>query len=806
MWGVKTKIDTLLEDPKVTVEELLKCDDIQGLYRMNSPKLVSFLTQPNTIKEMFNILKKSNNFQFVRKILGLHISPNTTIIHTIIESGNLVDSLLSVLACENEIHRYVTGAVASIVLKMFENWPRDTYNILSSTSNNYNRLIKASHIPGIFHLLNRFVTDSETQNSGKIFVWILYLSLMDEHGPGCKVPNTVVSSPCYNKKPLRLQPIHRSKCLELLCAYFNEFIDDSTDIFNAVNTGLPLLLQDSSDDHERAMVFKLGLTLNPNQVLGLAAVSIVNCFKSSDILLQYSLLYITAFEVNIGYKSIELFLYRLLSSKSYNNFVMIAASKMLASIIAESHDRILIENVKQIVGHCFQKESSLAMKSFRSSLLIATKGEEIDTESETSGDRVDESAFMFDRIKIDQSFISSLQSKANVIDQNKSFVPQFSVRELWRGDDIPKMEKLFRTLEKIDYTSKKAQQKPQSQQQKPKEQPKEQPPQRKPALRQIQSDDEEFALEEIEVTDPAPPQTQISFPPSPGRPFVEISSGSGPLTVQESTKEPRPLVEVPKDFKPIPKVLHLNPASPRVALRRNADPFAEKVSPRSNGSKKHETPNRKRPSPLKRDAISSDSDSDSEDSSSDDYEYEYVEIDEDEQDEIMGKAKKNEAPKKDEPQNIQKVREMIYNQLSKSSSENSKDVNKSEKSSKSDKTKNSESKRNSPKKSSKGKYNIEKVVDDMFIEPTMKKPTLNRRVLVVEVPERVVKLKVCLLDCFDDLSSVMAPSEDKTPKTLDPEPVSTKRRTHRHNSVVRTLPGDEIKEEKKRSHKHKSPQ
>lgn len=790
MWGVKTRVDALLEDPKVTIEDLLKCDDIQGLYRMNSPKLVSYLTQPNTIKDMFKILKQSKNFQFVRKILGLHISPNTTIIHTIIESGELVDSLLSVLECESEIHRYVTGAVASIVLKMFENWPKDTYSILTTTSKNYLRLIKASHIPGIFHLLNRFVTDAETQNSGKVFVWILYLSLMDEHGPGCKIPNVVTNSPCYSKKPIRISSIHRCKCIELLCAYFNEFIDDSTDIFNAVNTGLPLLLQDAEDDRERAMVFKLGLTLNPNQALGLAAVSIVNCFKSSDILLQYSLLYITAFEVNIGYRSIELFLYRLLSSGNYNNFVMIAASKMLASIIAESHDKQLIENIKQIVGYCFAEGSTLAMKSFRSSLLIATKGEEIDTESEASGDRVDESAFMFDRIKVDDSYISTLKNKANVINNNKTFIPQFSVRELWR-DDIQKMEKLFKKIDKIDFSGTK-QSNTTQQSIKRKESPKDAPKKeaRKPSLRQIQSDDEELALELLDVNDPPPAQTRISFPPSPGRPFVEIAAGSGPLTIQESIKEPRPLVQVPKDFKPIPKVLHLNPASPRVALRRSGDPFAEKTSPTT---KKQDTPQRKRPSPLKIKAISSDSDSDSLDSS-DDYEYDYIEVieddkdDDDSDDEIVKKkpeSKKKTDSRKEDPQNINQVRDMIYNQLKSSKKEPAK------------------------KSDSKYKYKIENVVDDLYIQPTAKKPTLNRRVLVVEVPEKVVKLKVCLLDCFDDLSSVMTKtSPPEEPQTLDPSTSSSsKKKSHRHHSLVKTLPGADIQEEKRKSSKHRqSPQ
>ena len=813
--GGRSKIEDILDSQKPTIEELIKCDDIQALYRMNNTRLVNFLKQPSSIQSMYNLLRKTKDFQTVRRILGLHISPNTTIIHTVVGNLNLVESLLQTLDYENDVHRYVLGVVASILLKLFENWPRDTFNALNNSHRNFSRLIKASHIPGIFHLLNRFVTDNESQSTGKVFVWMLYLVIMDEHGPGCKIPSSVTSCKCYNTKQVKINQVHRCKVLELLCSYFNEFIDDTTDIFNAVNTGLPLMLQDSSDDYERSLVFKLGLTLNPNQALGLSAVSIVNCFKSSDLLMQYSLLYITMFEVNIGYRSIELFLYRLLNNNDYyNNFVIIAAAKMITSIVNESMDKTFVNNLRQIIAHCFKKEDTFAMRSFRTMLYTATDGIEVDPETNQAVDMIEDTNIAKNKIQVDKNFISSLQNKMNVIDQNKSFVPQFSVKDLWPQDDIARMQKTFKTIERITgprnalkqtvNNPKQSQSKPAPQQQsvkKPSSKPNpintkndidsdddialeeiELTPTKNDARRHVKIvennkdnvniDDEEeddFLLEEIDVTDP-PPSPRINFPPSPGRPFVAESAGSGPLTDQESIKEPRPLVEVPKDMKPTPKVLHLAPSSPRVQYRRCFDSsfYNDRVDPLT--PKKIEQRIVQRMAPI---SLSSSSSSEEES----EYEYEYV--DEEDSKEL-----------KDAKAMIERhlaLTKMTKQELEKQGTKESKDLKQSQ-----DKHSN---------------FTIDNVVSDLYIDNPKKKPTLNRRVLVVEVPLKVTKLKICTLDSFDDLSNgVMAPSnsagslsaESKHEEEANSseEPVRT-RRKHRHNSVPK--PSNDLQEEAKDS-------
>ena len=756
-WSNRSRVEDILNSGHPTVEELLKCSDIQDFYRTNNLKLVNFLKKPENIKLMYKLIRQSKDFQSVRKVLCLHISPNQTILKTTAVNTELVDALLQNLDYENEVHRYVIGIVASIILKMFENWPSDTYRLLNNSRQGYSRLLKNIHVPGIFHLLNRFVTDSEAQTTGKTIVWIIYLALIGDHGPGCRVPPTVSNAICYGCRITKLNQVQRCKAIELLCSYFSEFLE-ITDILNAVNNSLPLLLQDAYDDYERSLVFKLGLTLDPNQALGISAVTIMNCFKSSDLLTQYALLYITLFKVNVINRAVEIFLYRLLTSNKFNNFVIIAAAKMIASIVIELADESLMENLKQIICYCFKKEETLASRSFRTVFLAAANGISLNLESPKAAKQVKETYLMKDDVKINMDLIKLLQEKANGISSNKEFVPDYSIRGLLPSDEIEKLKKMFNNVERFVKPQQTA---PKKQTKQKYVAPKEDSDDfvleeidvspMKPPPRQIQSDDEdEIFLEEIDIVDPPPPSPRTSFPPSPGRQFIEIPEDKAPLTMQELLKEPRPREEVPKDFKPTPKIIHLSPLSPRASYRRDTDPFNDKFD--------SVTPKKLEKKIKQKNKAASSSSSDS---SKDDYDYEYELNDED-------------TPE------IKDAKAMIQRHLELKKKAAEEPV----------------------KKVQTPKFKIETVVSDMYIDTPKKKPVLNRRVLVVEVPQKVQKLKICCLDSFDDLSSSLAPSEQKKEEPEQEDPNKQKKR-HRHNSISKSSSNSSMPEEKSKEEEEK---
>ena len=743
-----SKLTKLLRQKNPNLEEVLLCDEILTFYRMSVGNIVQYFKQKSTIQRMYQLMRRSQNFQVVRKISSLHISPNTTILHEVLVDQDLFTDLLKTLDKPNEVHRYVLGAVASIIQKMFENWPKDTFSLFNRTVDNYIRLIKNSHIPGIYHLLSRIVTDPEIQsNAGEPFVWMLYMVIMDEHGPGWRVPYYVQQCACYNSSVVKLDSLQRCQVLSLLNLYFNDNIDDKSEIFNAVTNGIPLMLQDAADDRERAFVFKLGLTLNPNEALGLSALSIINCFKSNDLLLQFAVMYITAFEVNVGFRSLELFLYRLLAKEKQNNFVVLATAKLILSLVDETKDQPFMRNIKQIIGHLCSKKKTVANRAFRTILMISAEGYETDFETDNDDDMVQDVDLMFDRIVIDQKFINQLQTKATSIENNQTFVPLYSLKELVKKDDISKMEKLFKTLNKLDVKLHKEQMSqvnkvsiydarnkkidesseveldddfllspPKQQISKSSSLPIKNnktslPPSnsgRRDSNPQLYKDDDIIELEEIDVTDTLPPYLVDAEVP-----FQQEMQRSGPLTIQESLKEPIPLVEVSKNCKPAPKNFFLSPLSPRTQLRRNSqnsydsdsgafspakrrgsNPFSDKDSRNRKGEKSPRKRNSKQINERKfkeQFEIASDSE-DAKDS---------IEIHE-------AKHKQIKINTENKPQNRQR------------------------------------------------KFTIENVLSNLFIdrEKEKKKPTLNRKVLIVEVFERTTKLKLCQLDTFEFYSSM----------------------------------------------------
>ena len=739
-------LNTLLAMDDPPLERVLMCTEVQAFFRMNVQSVVSFFKKTETIKKMYTLLETSKDFQIITKILALHRSPNKAIVREISKNQELLTMLCKILENKAEVSRYVFGAVASILQICFDNWTKETFSLFNETLNNYMRLIKVSHLPGVFACLNKFATSPESNISGKPFIWMLFLALIDSHGPGCRVPPYVTQCKCYNSSMGRLEIAQRCRVLQLMNAYFSVNSIEFSEIFKAVSTALPLLLQDASNDYEISLVFKLGLRLDYNSAMSLSAMSVINCYKSSDILIQFSLMYMTEFDVNVSYRSIELFIYRMLEKKRYNNFVTVALANLVQALVNEKKDKSFIENVREIVCQFCENGETCAIRAFRTAMFMATEG--LDPMKEDSCTVADEVDQMMSYVIVHDKLIQKLQAKAKEIDSNEIYTPIFDVKGLWKKEEIAKMEKLYKTISKLRFknvTRRPSYLPPKTTKFDIKTSGNdfksdgdieleeiEISPKSKKSSTTFRSDDEDddiIQLKEIDVTDPVP-FSRNYFPPSPGRPISTELDDNDPLTTLELMKEPIPLTQLPNDVKPIPK-------SPR----------------------------------KRRESLNDDDEDEAKKTSSDNF----VELD------SAKDLEELQLNDEDDISNIDQVRDMIFKQLSgKNATRDTKPVKK---------TSPSEAEAEKPhtndpvsppaaKKGPCGNCKIENVVTDMYIENPgeRKKPVLNRKVLVVEVFEKTTKLKLCMLDTFENLGR---PSKRDNADTEQTKTV----RKHKHRSI-----------------------
>ena len=440
-----------IDQSNVSIPSILRCPDLQSEYRSKNRKLIDILTKSQNVHKIIDVLHTTKDFQTARRILGICISPVQIFLNQFAEELEYTEHLLEILAKPKSSHRYVFGIIMQILLKAFDFFPDQMIDIFNSSRKCYTLIVGAIHFPAIFHFSSRLVLRREDMST---FVWVIFAALMDAHGTGPTIPSDVTKDIAHNAVIPRLTPVQRQKAIEVLCIYFNEFGNNSS-LYELVSKAVPLMLQDASDDQERALVIRLGLNLEPNEALGYSVLSVVNCFKSLDILLQYSILYIAAFNVMIGNKSIEFFVYRLLKRPA-NNFVLIACAAMIRHVIeVDPRNSELAKNIQQIIDHAYANNplmKSNMMLAFRAELAQAAEGNEMDPESNDCWRQL-ESVQRRKGGKYNQALIDDFSKKdKQIMESNDVFRPQFNVKQLWKSPETyAAMSSFFKTVTRLPH-------------------------------------------------------------------------------------------------------------------------------------------------------------------------------------------------------------------------------------------------------------------------------------------------------------------------------------------------------------------
>lgn len=438
------------EPPKLL--EFLQCSDVVQVFKTGNQALIDRLTSPDGINELIDILHNTSDSQIMRRILQIFTMIDSPLLQKLAESIEYTEHLLQILDRNANVYSYVIGSVTQILLNSMEVYPHEIYEDLNASRTSYQRIIKNIEINSIYYFCTRFISHSKKSET---FAWVLFCSLMGDHGPGCPIPKKFAYDPAASIPPIPLTASMRKKVIELLFIYFNEYFE-VCDFSNDASEALPLVLQDASDDTERSLVFKLGLILKMNEGLAYSAQSILNCLKSSDSLIQYSLYYIHAFGIIIRNLSVELILYRLLHRPA-NNFVLIAAAKMIQSIIENSKDTTdLQERLEMIIAEAFQKStvSSVILRAFRMALINAADGIEVTPESQYAVEQLRKLEANPKIGEIDEDYINDLKNRADTINNSDKFKPVFNVSNLWIPQQKQKMQIKFKTIDRLSNLNK----------------------------------------------------------------------------------------------------------------------------------------------------------------------------------------------------------------------------------------------------------------------------------------------------------------------------------------------------------------
>lgn len=538
-------MDDLLKKKNVSLDELLHNQDVQYEYRMKNPKLLAIIMKQQNLLKLIETFQKSLDKVILKRIIGLCISPNQMIIMEIGQDSELTHAFLKVLESPLNYHRFIVSSICNIYTKIIELATDNVFKIFSVSEFLFSSILRQIHMPAVFQLAAKLCLYS---SKSEPIIWTILQSLLGNHGIGTSLPKRISSLDIIKGGNVNLYQEQRIRAIELLIIYFTSINGNfvgADELFAAVSECLPLLLMDSSTDYERSLVFRLGLLLQPSSALGYSAVSIINSFGCTDVLLVAAIEYITSFDVFVGPRSIELFLYRLLHRYHKNNFLLIASCRMITKCVSmQRNNSELLKNLRGLILRCYKTEKlSLLVRAFKGPLLSAADGIELDPLSKKCTDDIFDARLNNDKTPPDiEDRVREYRTKARAIDEGRSSIMLiYDAKTLWR-DEAKKYSEKFLSIEKINV------------QKMPAEIPPSSPSARSQATlgRRGSSSSDEFFLEEIDVTDPYP-FDKIEF-----REVQQASKASPtkqlpPITVLETTKEPLPASPIKIEEPMIPK-------------------------------------------------------------------------------------------------------------------------------------------------------------------------------------------------------------------------------------------------------------
>ncbi|KAK8886324.1 hypothetical protein M9Y10_041786 [Tritrichomonas musculus] len=172
-----TSVKTVLENPKSTTIDVLKCQDVLNSLKSNDQKLMEFLLQPQHIKDIFNILTKTFARSDHKRVLQLFSVTNNVSLHRVFaESIPLTEYALSVLEKFSDHDMYAAGTISRIFQRAIDIWPDEIYDVFHYSDTLYKTVIENINKDVVY------MTISDSMTMEKEFftelVWYLFISLV----------------------------------------------------------------------------------------------------------------------------------------------------------------------------------------------------------------------------------------------------------------------------------------------------------------------------------------------------------------------------------------------------------------------------------------------------------------------------------------------------------------------------------------------------------------------------------------------------------------------------------------------------
>jgi hypothetical protein len=325
-----SSISSLLDDPEMPIENLLRERFIVSAFKSGFAKLNAYLSNDCVTRTLVSVFVSSCDRVLVNVIANLFLSPNELLMQKFLRETEILESFCDVLTRREPAQLYSIGLFIQIVTAAASKYRKELYELLYRSHTFWPALLAAIDLDAVASGVNQLMQGATIADNS--FLWQYFLAMCPTRSPNPEPP-AVWSLAVRGRGEVHLTSRHRSVLFQLFRSCLLSFPDERG-FAAALANELPNILPTLETPQEISALFNLAACLREQPaVTGYALDLIVRCPIEPSPAVESAILYLNEFFDSAHGRPITFFLFTLFCADQMPPFIYLAARTLIETVL-----------------------------------------------------------------------------------------------------------------------------------------------------------------------------------------------------------------------------------------------------------------------------------------------------------------------------------------------------------------------------------------------------------------------------------------------------------------------------------------
>jgi hypothetical protein len=365
-----SNLSLLLDDPSTPIKDILRDPGILTAFKSKSEKLVSRLSDRNSMWELMMLFQTSGDRVLLTAIAQLFLSQNQILLSQFISDGSILESMSAIMIHRAPERWFTVGLFMQIIVHAASLSPVKLTELLYRSPTFWPGVLMSIDLDVVSSGANQLLqTLSGAQHS---FLWGYFLAVLPAHRSDILPPSawSLASLVIQNCVCVRLTARHRAKLFQLFKSYLLSF-PDNQEFPKAIEEELKHIVPVLETSAEKVRMFDLAMCLSRRAaVLRYAGDLICPSPVFTDPAVERAVLYIAQFFDLGQLQVIATFIFKVTTAPLVPVLLYHATRSLIEALLGKlASRRLFVRFVQHCIAYAWNRKGCDCPMSKRAFLL-----------------------------------------------------------------------------------------------------------------------------------------------------------------------------------------------------------------------------------------------------------------------------------------------------------------------------------------------------------------------------------------------------------------------------------------------------